>query len=174
MELFGMVLLVLFGGVAFIALVGAVYLLLPAPVEKTRLRLESLLGRSFLLGLVNLVFFGAVAVLLVWLAGMIRDYWSGFSAFLAVLLGFVALLIALALVVLAFNGLVALSALLGDRFGTARTEFWSLARGALLLVLACLTPYIGWFVFAPFVACLALGGSILALFQRKTSAPLKA
>jgi hypothetical protein len=49
---------------------------------------------------------------------------------------------------------------------------WSDLRGGLLLVLACLTPYIGWFVFTPFVLSLGLGASILALFQRKALSPM--
>jgi hypothetical protein len=173
MEMLGLVLLVLSGGVALIALLAAVHLLLPVPVEKTRLRLEAGLGRAFLLGIVNLLFFGAVAFLLVWLAGLIRDSWSGLAAFLSVLLGLVALVILLCLVVFAVNGLSALAALLGERIGKAKTPFQSDLRGGLLLVLACLTPYLGWFGFTPFVLSLGLGATALALFQKKAAPPAK-
>jgi hypothetical protein len=173
MEMLGLVLLVLFGGVALIALLAAVHLLLPDPVAKTRARLETGLGRAFLLGIVNLLFLGAVAFLLVWQAGLIRDNWSGAAAFLSVVLGLLALVIFLGLAVFAVNGLTALAALLGERIGKAKTPFQGDLRGGLLLVLACLTPYVGWFGFTPFVLSLGLGASILALLQKKAPAAAK-
>ncbi|MBM3125160.1 MAG: hypothetical protein FJZ87_08800 [Chloroflexi bacterium] len=168
MEILGFVLLIAFGAVALIAMLAVIRLLFPAPVEKARLKLETSLGKPFLLGLVNLVFFGALGVILLWLGGLIRDTWSGLSALLAVLLGFLALVIAILLSILALNGLVALASLLGERIGAAKSPFWGHARGGLLLLLACLTPYIGWCLFAPFVLSLALGGSLLALFQKRS------
>jgi hypothetical protein len=173
MQILGLTILILSGGVCLIALLAALHLLLPAPVEKARLKLEGSLGRSFLLGLVNLIFFGAIALLLAWLANLIRDSWAGPFALLMVVLMFVALVIALALAVFALNGFTALASLLGERIGAAKSPFWSDARGGLLLVLACATPYLGWYIFTPFAVCLAVGASVLALFQRKPPAPVE-
>lgn len=174
MEMLGMVVLIVFGGVAVIALLAAIHLLLPGAVEKVQGKLDGSLGRAFLVGLVNVVFFGAAAVLLTWLATLIRDYWSGFAALLAGVLGLVVVVMAAGLAALALNGLSALAALLGERMGEAKTPFRGDLRGGLLLALACLTPYLGWFAFAPFALCLAVGGSVLALFQRKVRLPAEA
>jgi len=171
MELFGLALLIVFGGVALIAMLAVIRLLLPVPTDKARTKLETSLGRPFLLGLINLLFLGALGVILLWLAGLIRDTWSGLSALLAGLLGFLALVIAILLLLLALNGLAALTVMLGERIGAAKSPFGNHARGSLLLVLACLTPYIGWYLFTPFVLSLAVGASLQVLFQKKVKQP---
>jgi hypothetical protein len=173
MQLLNLILVILFGGVAMLALFAVVHLLLPSPVEKARAKMEDRMGRVFLLGLVNLIFFGAIIVVLTWLANLIRNNWSGLAAILAGILGLIALVILLALGVFALNGLTGLAVLLGARIGPAKSALWSDLRGGLLLVLACLTPYIGWFVFTPFVLSLGMGASILALFQRKELPPIQ-
>jgi hypothetical protein len=33
--------------------------------------------------------------------------------------------------------------------------------------LACLTPYVGWFIFTPALLCTAIGAGLLTFFQRK-------
>jgi hypothetical protein len=57
MEILGMTLLFLLCGVALIALFAALGLLIPVPVGRAQEKLEHSLGRSFLLGLVNMLFF---------------------------------------------------------------------------------------------------------------------
>ncbi len=172
MQFLNLILIILFGGAAMLALLASVHLLLPRPVENTRAILEGRIGRVFLLGLVNLIFFGAIIIVLVWLANLIRNNWSGPAGILAGILGLIALVILLALGVFALNGLAGLAVLMGARIGPAKSPIRSDLRGGLLLVLACLTPYIGWFVFTPFVLSLGLGASILALFQRKALSPM--
>jgi hypothetical protein len=41
-----------------------------------------------------------------------------------------------------------------------------------LLVLACLTPYVGWFIFTPALLCTAIGAGLLTFFQRKEKIPI--
>jgi hypothetical protein len=167
MEILGLVLLVLLSGVTLIALLAAVNLILPGPVGKARQQMEAPLGRPFLLGLINLLFFGAVAVVFVWLAGLIRDQWQGAAAILAVVLSLLALILLLGIAVLTLNGLVALASLLGTRIGKVKSPFRSDLQGSLLLILACATPYLGWYLFTPVIACISLGASAQAFFQRK-------
>jgi hypothetical protein len=162
MEILGLALFVLVSGAALISMLAAIHLLLPIPVDKARQKLETLIGRSFLLGLVNLLSFSAVVALLLWLAQLIGTWVAGLLIFLAGL-------IALALAAFALNGLVALTSLLGERLGKTRSPFWSDTRGGLLLVLACLTPYLGWFFFLPALVCMGLGATVQTLFQRKTA-----
>jgi hypothetical protein len=167
MEMFGLVLLVLLGGIALIALLAAIHLLVPGPVQGAGQALEGAIGRSFLLGLVNLLFFGALAAILFWLAGLIRDNWSGLAAFLSVFLALLALSLMVGLAVFSLNGLAALASLLGTRMGTAKKAFQSDLSGGLLLVLACLTPYVGWYIFTPFAVGVGLGATVQTFFQRR-------
>lgn len=164
MEMLGLVLFVLVGGVSLISMLAALHLLLPTAVERARLKLAGSLSKAFLLGLVYLLFFGALGFILFWLGRQVGSLLAGILAFLA-------LLIAVALEISALNGLAALASLLGERIGEAKNPFLSDLRGGLLLVLACLTPYIGWYIFTPFVLCVGLGASVLALFQRKPASP---
>jgi hypothetical protein len=173
MEILGMVLFVLVGGAAFNALLVTVSLLLPVPVEAARQKLEGNLRRVFLVGMINLVFLFGLLVLLVYIFTLFaKPVPSGMTIDLGQIIGpgiFMTLAVLLALTVLAFTlrGLSALASLLGSRIGPARSQFWSEARGGMLLVLACLTPYVGWFVFTPFVLSLALGASVMTLMKKK-------
>jgi amino acid permease len=148
-------------------LLAAIRLLLPAPVEKARLKLDIALGKSFLLGLVNMMFFSAIAALLVWLTQLTRSQSFGIAPFLAAVMAVLALAILVTTVVFALNGVVAMASLFGSRLDKTKSPFMSDLYGGLLLVLACLTPYIGWYLFTPVVISMGLGASILALFQKK-------
>jgi hypothetical protein len=41
-----------------------------------------------------------------------------------------------------------------------------------LLVLAGLTPYVGWFIFTPALLCTAIGAGLLTFFQHKEKTPI--
>ena len=155
-----LLLLVVFGGAGLIAMLAAINLILPAQVERTRGALEGSLGRSFTLGVVNSLFAGIIAALFIWLAQRTGGGVAGG------LLGLVALLAAFLAIVLALLGLAGLSGLLGIRMSGGKTEFGAYLRGGLLLLLACLTPYVGWFVFTPLAVWIALGAAIQAVFRR--------
>ncbi|MBI1855233.1 MAG: hypothetical protein HYR93_05135 [Chloroflexi bacterium] len=60
----GLLFIILFGGAGLISIFAIVNLVLPAPVERARLALETSLGRSLLLGVVNFLFAGVVGVVL--------------------------------------------------------------------------------------------------------------
>jgi hypothetical protein len=166
MELLGLILLILVGGVTLISMFAAIHLLLPGPVEKASLNLENHFRKAFLVGLVNLLFLVLLMLGVIWAANAIGGFVAG-------PLTLVVALIAILLVVFTLNGLVALASLLGSRIGPTRSPLLSDLRGGLLLILACLTPYIGWFVFTPFVLCLGLGASVLALFQKERAVPVE-
>jgi hypothetical protein len=167
MQILGLILLVLLGGVTLIAMLAAIHLLLPCPVEKARLKLDTALGTSFLLGLVNMLFFSAIAAMLIWLTQLTRDQSFGIAPFLDAVLAILALAILVTTAVFVLNGFVAMATLFGSRLGETKSPFIRDLRGGLLLVLACLTPYIGWYIFTPVVICMGLGASVLALFQKK-------
>jgi hypothetical protein len=156
----GLLLLIILGGAGLIAMFVTINLLLPAEVERTRAALEASLGRALVLGLVNSVFAALAAALFAWLAQRTGGGAAGG------LLGLVALLIVVLAVVLALLGLAGVSSLLGARLVSGKTEFGAHLQGGALLLLACLTPYLGWFIFAPLVLWTGLGAAIQAVFRR--------
>jgi len=170
MQIIG-ILFVLASGAALIALLYAISLLVPGPVEKARFLLDHSLGKSLLLGLVNILFAGAIMFLLLRGAQMIRDQSSGGTAILSGLLVILAFLIVLAVALFALNGLVALASLFGMRMTKSKALIQKELWGSLLLVLASLTPYVGWFIFAPAMICLGVGATILSLAQPKMVPP---
>jgi hypothetical protein len=160
MEILGIILLVPVGGVTIIALFGAVSLLLPKAVEKTRANLENTPGRSLMLGIVNFIFFAVLGTLFFWIAeqnngGLI----GGISIFLAGI-------ILIGVAIFALLGLSAFAKLLGERIGNAKTPFASHLRGGALLLLAALAPYIGWFLFLPLILWAGFGAAISAFVRR--------
>jgi hypothetical protein len=162
-QLINLILLIASGIVTVVALLAAINLLLPEPVQKVQLNLESSLGRSTLLGLVNFLFFGALIVLAAWLADKLGNVIAGVFVFLAGLIG-------LGVIVLAVFGLVAFANLLGNRIGgEPGTPFKANLHGGLLLVLAGIAPYVGWLIFTPLVVWAGLGAAIQAFIPRRSA-----
>ena len=162
-QIFGLVLLVLASGSALVALFAAVALFFPLPVERTRDLLSGSFWRSFLLGLVNFLFFGMIAALLVKLG-------QGAGGPVAAVLTLLALLLVLALTIFILLGLSGLTSLAGERIGEGTSPFRRHLRGGLLLVLAGLTPFVGWYVFAPLALLTGLGAALQATFRKKEKA----
>ena len=75
------------------------------------------------------------------------------------------ILVGLLVIALGF-GLAGMSVLIGERLlpdaSTTRQTAW----GAASLVLASLTPFLGWFGLFPFLAIQGLGGLLIGLFRR--------
>jgi len=155
----GLLLIILFGGTGLISIFIIVNLILPTPIERTRSILETNMGRSLLLGFVNFLFAGIVGVVLA-LPARVGGIVAGIFVFL---IGLVALTVA----VLTLFGLVALTSLLGNRIGEMKSPVTTHIRGGILLLLACLTPYLGWFIFTPLVLWTAFGATVQTLFKKK-------
>ncbi|MEW5939577.1 MAG: hypothetical protein AB1750_07950 [Chloroflexota bacterium] len=154
----------LVGGIALISLLAVLGLMFPRPVERTRAALEASLWKSFLLGLVNFLFAAAITALLAKLgqrAGGVP----------AAILIFLALLLALALTVFSMLGLTGLTTLIGERIGEGSAPFRNHLRGSLLFILAGLTPYVGWFAFAPLAIITGFGAALQASVFRKKEKP---
>jgi hypothetical protein len=164
MEILGILLLVPLGGITIIALFSALTLLLPAPIEKTRLNLENALGRSLLLGLVNFIFFSVLVTAFFWLSQEIGQFLGGIFIFLsgAIILG---------LVIFTLFGLTAFANLLGERMGGRKTPFTSNLHGGTLLLMAGLAPYVDWFIFTPLILWAGLGAAISAIVRKREQAP---
>lgn len=140
--------------VSIVALLTLLPFLLPRRVARTRDVIQATPGRAFLIGLANALFFLVIAAILA------QGGEGG---------GLLALIILLALLALAAVGLAGLVMLLRDRIypHAADTAGLSLTvRTAVLLTLAALVPFLGWFVLTPLLLLLALGAALTAFVKR--------
>ncbi len=68
-------------------------------------------------------------------------------------------------------GLAAMSSLVGERLVPQRGPISQAVIGAAAIVLAGLTPFLGWFLFFPYIALVGLGGLVIGLFSRAPEPP---
>jgi hypothetical protein len=114
--------------------------------------------RAFGVGLVNLLFFGTVALLS---AGVADS--SGIQILA------IPALVAVVLVGIGWSiGLSALARVAGVRLLPAANGFQQLAAGAAVLTLASLLPFVGWFILLPYLLFVSLGATIMSLFSGRS------
>jgi hypothetical protein len=111
--------------------------------------------RAFGVGLVNLLFFGTVAVLS-----------AGVADSTGIALLSIPALVALLLVGIGWSiGLTALARMAGARLLPTHNGFQQIAAGATVLTLASLLPLVGWFILLPYLLFVGLGVAIMSLFS---------
>ncbi len=155
----GLTLLTLLSTAGLVALFTVLRLLFPGMVGHTRSAFEEMPGRSFLVGTVNLLFIGAVALGLAALSDGLNTEFFLFPA--ALLAGFLALGILV--------GLAAMVDLIGARMLPERTSTSQILWGGVVVVLGCLTPFLGWFILFPYLSLAGLGGVLLGWFRRMSA-----
>jgi len=155
-QIINLLLVIFFSGATLTALLAAVALLIPGPVGRSRQALQAAPWRAFWLGLVNLVFFLALVLALVKVAQAVVPP-------VAAVLGLLALLILGSLLLVTLLGLTGLVALLRERMGAGRSPLAGQVWAAVLLLLAGLTPVVGWWVFTPVTVIIALGAGVITL-----------
>jgi hypothetical protein len=156
-------LLVLIGAPGLVCLLTLGTVLFPRIVPAAQRAAAAMPGRSLLLGVVNLLFFTALVVVFA-AAGQRAVADGGLLEALALA---PALILASGLTV----GLAAMSTLIGDRLVPQRGPISRVVVGAAALVLAGLTPFLGWFLFFPYTALVGLGGVVIGLFSRAPEPP---
>jgi len=162
------ILYLLLGGVTLIALMGTIDLFLPKPVTRARQKLEVAPIKSFLVGLINMVFWFVLLVLwFVW-----TQYKGGPDVFVYVIGTALAILLLIGIIIPGIPGVVAMAGLTGSRWNASASPLGQDLRGGLLLVMACLTPYVGWFIFTPALLCTATGAGLQTFFQHKDKSPM--
>jgi hypothetical protein len=128
-------------------------------VTKTQSIINQTSGRAFGLGLVNFLFFGVIAIVLLSVA-------ENTGAFAKGVLTIPALLILAFLTVLLSLGLTGMVNVLSERLfpdmSLPKRNIWS----AVILCFACALPFVGWFLLLPYVGFVSIGASILGFFQR--------
>lgn len=125
--------------------------LTPNRVQRIQGIIEQRPRRAFVVGLINALFFGLI------MAIFANEGEGG---------GFIALMVLLFLLALAFLGFTAFMLTLRQRmFGTdALTDT---VKTAVLFTAALSAPFVGWFVLAPILAIFSIGATIMSLFGRR-------
>jgi hypothetical protein len=141
-------------GIGLVALLLVMAALWPRFAARARDHLESSPGKTFLVGLVNYVFLGAIALVTLNL---------GAAAVIGVGLGSI-------LLVGTLLGLPAAAILVGSRLYGLRereTTRWNeIVTGGVALYLAALLPVVGWFLVLPALCLWCFGTAALTLFSR--------
>lgn len=144
----------------------AVMLLFPAPISQARYNLETHPWRSFFLGLLT---FAAVVLL----EGLLISVAVTTHLHLLeepVFISFLGIVLIVTLGMPLLIGLNAAVQLTSRRLGELKSPALTYLRGGGLLLLACLMPFVGWFVFTPTLAWVSIG-SVVGLLRRKKGAP---
>lgn len=157
MDLLRLTAVLIYGSLALVAFFLVLVALFPGRLGRTQVIAEGMPGRSFVVGLVNLIFGAAVV-----LALMAFAQWTHLQ-----ILGVPALAVLVVMVVAVSLGLGGVVQMIGARLlperppGARRT-----AAAALALSWACSLPFVGWFGVLPFAAALGLGAFILTFFAQ--------
>jgi sorbitol-specific phosphotransferase system component IIBC len=152
-----LVILLLISMVAFLSVFG---LFFNRRVERTKENAQTGLWRSFLVGLINFIFFAAVALALFALGNRLG---------VKHIFGLLGLMVLLPLAIGLVFGLAGMVRLVGDKFAPeSASELLRTVWGTLMLTLACGLPFVGWFGLLPFVGLVGLGALILSLFSRES------
>jgi len=159
-EIVGLILIVLAVLASLIAFFIVVKALFPNRVERARYHAHSTPGKTFMVGLVNFVFFAAVALAFFGLADAV-------GVQLLQMLALLILVIPALGIVIGLGGIVVMT---GERLAPEMVDHRRTGLGALALSLACALPFVGWFGLFPYLCLLALGASILSLFRRRVEA----
>ena len=158
-ERIGGLILLIASGATLAALLALMVVLLPSLSNRTARTMETMPGRSFVLGAINFIFFSAVAFVLAQLGDGIGGFFGG-------IFSLTALFIAIILLLLLSVGLAGLVRLISDRTNDGKpVSVGQLFRAAVLLVGAGLAPLAGWFVLTPIALFIGLGATIIALVQ---------
>jgi hypothetical protein len=146
-------------GATLVALFAVLGVLFRPWIERTHELAETQPRRSLLVGLVNVVSLTALTLALAMI---------GQNADLGILSVINILLLAAAAVAILF-GLAGMVRLVGAHLIPAAGQTRQAVWGGVALVLACLTPYVGWFLLFPYAAMRGLGAFVLAIASRRSA-----
>ena len=128
-------------------------------VTKTRNAIRQMPARAFWLGLVNLLFFGVIAFVLLSVA-------ENAGAFVKGILTIPALVILAIITGLLSSGLTGMVGQLGEKLFPDLSVWKQIFWAAVVLCVACALPFVGWFLLLPYVCFVGIGATILGFFQR--------
>jgi len=130
-------------------------------VSKTQNIIHQTAGRSFGLGLVNALFFGAIGLFLLMLLDGNRV-----PDLLRVILIFPTFIVWAFLFSLMSIGLTSMVKNLSERIFPDLTLWKQIVWGSVVLCFACALPFVGWFLLIPFIVFISIGSAILGIVQK--------
>lgn len=146
------IIIILFSWGTLAALLVLLPALLPGRVARAQQVAQNSPGRSFVIGLVNFLFFGVVAAIFAQ-GGEVG--------------GLLAAIIFLVLLAITAVGLAGLNQIVQGRLYPKIDGVRAGLKTAVLLIAGGLVPLLGWFVIAPILMLISLGAGIIALVRRK-------
>ena len=149
-----LIIIILFSWGTLAALLVLLPALLPGRVQRTQQIAQSSPGRAFVIGLVNLLFFGVVIA--------IFTQGGEFG-------GLIAAILLMALLAITAVGLAGMNQIVQTRLYPKNDGVRVGLKTAVLLLAACLLPLLGWFVLTPILLLISLGAAIIALVRRKST-----
>jgi len=160
LRIFFIALLLIVTITAYFMVIGALF---ANRITKTQHAIVAMPGRSFGVGLVNFLFFGVIAFVLL----SLTDGANRVDNFVRVILLFPTVAVLVFLGILLTFGLVGTANILGERIFPEHAILMQKAMGAVILCVACALPFAGWFLLLPYVSFTGIGAFILGLFQRE-------
>jgi len=155
-RLFLIVILLTLSFTSYFLVIGALF---TNRVTKTQNIINQTPGRMFGLGMVNFLFFGAIAFVLLSIAENTGPFIKG-------LLTIPALLILTILIALSSIGLTSVVKVISERIFPDLTSWKQMVWGSVVLCFACALPFVGWFLLLPVVGFIGIGATILGIVQK--------
>lgn len=148
----GLFFLLAAGCASIAVLITLVSVLFPVLVERAGDEADRRHGRAVLLGFLNVLLIAAIAAVLAILGERVR-----FPLFL-ILGGLILVVLVIGLLL----GLAAMALLIGRKLQPDRTGWPQVLWGGGAWVVASLVPYVGWFLFLPYLLFRGFGGVVMA------------
>lgn len=164
-DIIRVILIVIALNLTFVPFLLALNILFPRRVAKTRAVADLMPGRAFAVGLVNFLFFSAIAFILLTLADRVGN------ELLKGLLTLPGLFFLAVLGVGLSFGSAGMAQLAGERLAPAQSEMRRILWGGLALSLGSTLPFVGWFLLLPYVELVGLGAFIISFFYRERPGP---
>lgn len=133
-------------------LAAAINLLMPGVAGRAYLRAAQTPVKSFFMGA------GVSLVMIVWVLILVNIHFG-----LIQLGGWISALVGLGILAI---GTASVARLLGERIGgtpSDKPNLGNIVRGAVIYELACLTPFVGWFLFTPVMGLVSVGAAVFGL-----------
>ena len=157
METLYFILISIFSLISLIAMLIFIRGLFPIRVEKIQTTLNDHWKRSFWLGLVNTIFITIFVIGLSMLASNNQLFLiPAFFVYGAILIG----------LLFGFSGFLQI---LGQRLFSEQNHIKRDIQAGIVFVLTGVFPVVGWFLFFPYVICLAVGSVFLTIFKKRGS-----
>ena len=155
----GFVILVVLLAVGLVGFFLVVEALFPVRVEKTRFAAQHMAGRSLMVGVVNFLFFGVIALVLFSISNNTTGLVKGIVFIPALFLTGV-LLIGLSF------GLTGMVGVLGERLFPDQSAWKRTLWSTLAFSFGIAVPVAGWFLLLPYIGLTGLGAFILSFFSK--------